>query len=101
MLCMYVCMYVCSWGWGDLGANWNETTETPFMDDLAASGMRFTDVRMCNVYYSMQSFICLFALQFHVGASVCTPSRAALLTGTHTHAHAYAYAHITRMIFHL
>eukprot|EP00041_Stephanoeca_diplocostata_P014217 m.256064 g.256064 ORF g.256064 m.256064 type:complete len:566 (+) comp19624_c1_seq6:78-1775(+) len=48
-------------GWGDFGANWNATTETPNLDRLAADGIRFTD--------------------FHVGASVCTPSRATLLTG--------------------
>jgi arylsulfatase A-like enzyme len=59
-------------GYGDMGANWAGDTSgfdpkfpkptfTPNLDQLAASGMRFTD--------------------FHVGASVCTPSRAALLTG--------------------
>jgi arylsulfatase G len=48
-------------GWGDLGANHPTTLETPHMDKLAAGGLRFTD--------------------FHVGYSVCTPSRAALLTG--------------------
>jgi hypothetical protein len=52
------------WGWGDLGANWPATKAlnlTPRLDELAAGGLRFTD--------------------FHAGASVCTPSRAALLTG--------------------
>lgn len=69
-------------GFGDMGANangvdpaslpefpvgpWKDgagkyTPETPHMDALAASGIRFTD--------------------FHVGYSVCTASRAALLTG--------------------
>ena len=43
-----------------MGANWPETKETPNMDRLAQQGMRFTDM------HSM---------------SVCTPSRAALLTG--------------------
>ena len=56
------------WGYGDLGANWDNSTAhskmdpkfpkpkwTPNLDRLAASGMRFTD--------------------FHAGASVCTPSR--------------------------
>jgi hypothetical protein len=48
------------WGWGDLGANWPAAAGmTPHMDQLAAEGIRFTD--------------------FHVGASVCTVSRAALL----------------------
>ena len=48
-------------GWGDLGANGVAPSETPNLDALAASGLRFTD--------------------WHAGASVCTPSRAALLTG--------------------
>jgi hypothetical protein len=65
---------VCAdWGFGDMGANWDgvdPTTAdpkfprprfTPHMDALAASGMRLTD--------------------FHTAASVCTPSRAGLLTG--------------------
>lgn len=27
-------------GWGDLGANWAETKETPHLDELAAEGTR-------------------------------------------------------------
>ena len=50
------------WGYGDLGANWNDTSGlTPNLDKVAAGGLRLTD--------------------FHVAASVCTPSRAGLLTG--------------------
>ncbi|XP_069685122.1 arylsulfatase G-like [Periplaneta americana] len=48
-------------GWGDVGANWPQTVDTPAIDQLAREGLRLTD--------------------FHTGASVCTPSRAALLTG--------------------
>uniref|UniRef100_A0A8D2MDG3 Arylsulfatase G n=1 Tax=Zonotrichia albicollis TaxID=44394 RepID=A0A8D2MDG3_ZONAL len=48
-------------GWGDLGANWAETKETPHLDQLAAEGTRFVD--------------------FHSAASTCSPSRASLLTG--------------------
>ncbi|KAM8992405.1 arylsulfatase G [Ara ararauna] len=48
-------------GWGDLGANWAETKETPHLDELAAEGTRFLD--------------------FHSAASTCSPSRASLLTG--------------------
>ncbi|KFP87095.1 Arylsulfatase G, partial [Acanthisitta chloris] len=48
-------------GWGDLGANWAETKETPHLDQLAAEGTRFVD--------------------FHSAASICSPSRASLLTG--------------------
>lgn len=48
-------------GWGDLGASGaNPPSETPHMDALAASGIRFTD--------------------FHA-LPLCTPSRAQLLTG--------------------
>ncbi|XP_062448081.1 arylsulfatase G [Rhea pennata] len=48
-------------GWGDLGANWAETKDTPNLDELAEQGMRFVD--------------------FHSAASTCSPSRASLLTG--------------------
>ncbi|XP_068084492.1 arylsulfatase G isoform X2 [Anabrus simplex] len=48
-------------GWGDVGANWPKTVDTPNIDLLARDGFRLTD--------------------FHSGASVCSPSRAALLTG--------------------
>uniref|UniRef100_U3IPB2 Arylsulfatase G n=1 Tax=Anas platyrhynchos platyrhynchos TaxID=8840 RepID=U3IPB2_ANAPP len=48
-------------GWGDLGANWAQTKETPNLDELAAQGTRFVD--------------------FHSAASTCSPSRASLLTG--------------------
>lgn len=56
-----VLLFADDFGWGDLGANWDETKETPNLDRLSHSGIRFTD--------------------FHAGASVCTPSRSALLTG--------------------
>ncbi|XP_072882273.1 arylsulfatase G isoform X2 [Hemitrygon akajei] len=48
-------------GWGDLGANWPFTKETPNLDKMAKDGMRFED--------------------FHAAASTCSPSRASLLTG--------------------
>eukprot|EP00050_Salpingoeca_kvevrii_P019850 m.91310 g.91310 ORF g.91310 m.91310 type:complete len:533 (+) comp8600_c0_seq3:4174-5772(+) len=58
----FIVLFVDDWGYGDLGANWDGARgATPNMDKMAAEGMRFTD--------------------FHAGASVCTPSRAALLTG--------------------
>ena len=48
-------------GYGDLGCYGHPTIRTPYLDRLAGEGQRWTS--------------------FYVGASVCTPSRAALLTG--------------------
>lgn len=48
-------------GWGDLGCYGHPTLRTPNLDRMAREGMRFTE--------------------FYVAGEVCTPSRAALLTG--------------------
>ncbi len=48
-------------GYGDLGCYGHPSINTPNLDSMAAEGLRFTD--------------------FYAGQSLCTPSRAALLTG--------------------
>ena len=38
-------------GWGDVGANWPETIDTPEIDQLAREGLRWvfhSNVNMCN-----------------------------------------------------
>jgi cytochrome P450 len=56
-----VIIYADDLGYGDLGCYGHPTIRTPNLDRLAAEGMRFTE--------------------FYSAAEVCTPSRAALLTG--------------------
>ncbi len=51
-------------GYGELGVYGQEIIETPHIDALARSGMRFT--------------------QHYSGSPVCAPSRSVLLTGQHT-----------------
>jgi arylsulfatase A-like enzyme len=48
-------------GYGGIGCYGNTSIKTPNIDALAANGIRFTD--------------------FHSNGSVCSPTRAALLTG--------------------
>jgi arylsulfatase A len=54
-------IYADDLGWGDLGCYGNPLIRTPNLDRMAAEGMRFT--------------------QFYSAAPLCSPSRAALLTG--------------------
>lgn len=51
-------------GYGELGCYGQETIKTPFLDEIASKGIRFTD--------------------FYAGTAVCSPSRAVLMTGLHT-----------------
>jgi arylsulfatase A len=51
-------------GYGDIGVYGQSRFETPAIDRLAATGVRFT--------------------QYYSGSTVCAPSRAALMTGQHT-----------------
>ncbi|SDR70534.1 Arylsulfatase A [Polaribacter sp. KT25b] len=51
-------------GYGELGTYGQKEIKTPFLDSLATVGIRFKD--------------------FYSGTSVCSPSRAVLMTGLHT-----------------
>jgi arylsulfatase A len=59
----FIIIFTDDMGYGDLGCFGNQITKTPNIDRLAKEGVRFTD--------------------FYAGASLCTPSRAGLLTGTY------------------
>ncbi|MFG0240554.1 MAG: sulfatase, partial [Gimesia chilikensis] len=48
-------------GYGDLACYGNKQVQTPHIDRLAAGGLKFTD--------------------FHSAGAMCTPTRAAMLTG--------------------
>jgi arylsulfatase A-like enzyme len=51
-------------GYGDLGSYGQEYIRTPYLDQMAAEGIRFT--------------------QFYAGHAVCAPTRSSLMTGQHT-----------------
>lgn len=57
----FIIIFTDDQGYNDLGCFGSPNIQTPNIDRMAADGMRFTN--------------------FYSGASVCTPSRAALLTG--------------------
>ena len=56
-----VFIFADDWGWGDLGCHDHPYLKTPHLDQLAAEGTEFR--------------------QFTVASGVCSPSRAAVLTG--------------------
>ncbi len=58
-------------GYGDLGCYGNPIIKTPHMDKLATEGVRMTDC--------------------HSGGTVCSPSRAALLTGRNPYRSGFFY----------
>jgi arylsulfatase A-like enzyme len=51
-------------GYGELGCYGQQKIQTPYIDQMAKAGLRFT--------------------QFYAGTAVCAPSRASLMTGLHT-----------------
>lgn len=57
----FVFIFADDLGWGDLGCYGNQQIRTPHLDRLAEQGTLFT--------------------QFYVSGSVCSPSRAAIMTG--------------------
>jgi len=59
----FIIIFADDMGYGDLGCYGSKLNKTPNLDKLAEEGVKFTD--------------------FYAGASLCTPSRAGLLTGTY------------------
>lgn len=59
----YVVIFIDDMGYGDIGPFSSQINDTPNLDRMAAEGMKLTT--------------------FYVAASVCTPSRAALMTGSY------------------
>ncbi|MDG1173301.1 MAG: sulfatase-like hydrolase/transferase, partial [Opitutales bacterium] len=58
-----VILFIDDMGYGDIGPFGNKVNQTPHLDRMAEEGIKLT--------------------QFYVANTACTPSRAALLTGTY------------------
>ncbi len=66
-------------GYGDIGPYGSTCNRTPCLDQMAAQGMQFTD--------------------FYVGSPVCSPSRAALMTGCYPQRVGLATGHKQGVLF--
>ena len=60
-----VLIFIDDMGYGDIGPFGNKLNQTPHLDRMAKEGLKLTD--------------------FYVSNTACTPSRAALMTGTYAH----------------
>ncbi|HAE12080.1 MAG TPA: arylsulfatase, partial [Opitutae bacterium] len=59
----FIVIFIDDMGYGDIGPFGSKKNETPHLDRMAKEGMKLTS--------------------FYVASSVCTPSRAALMTGSY------------------
>ncbi|MCM2372674.1 sulfatase-like hydrolase/transferase [Rhodopirellula sp. ICT_H3.1] len=64
-------------GWGDVGFNGNDVVQTPNLDDMAASGVRFG--------------------RFYAAAPLCSPTRGSCLTGRYPFRYGILAAHTAGM----
>jgi arylsulfatase A-like enzyme len=64
-------------GWGDVGFNGSTISKTPHLDEMAASGLRFT--------------------RFYAAAPVCSPTRGSALTGRHPYRYGIWFANTGHM----
>lgn len=75
----FVIIFIDDMGYGDIGPFGSKINDTPHLDRMAEEGMKLTT--------------------FYVGASVCTPSRAALMTGCYPKRVGLAYGSGHKVLF--